>query len=318
LCQRRVHISGLPQNGVDDRRQPLELGGLLRETLPACPRDAVDARLSVAGPGFARVLGSRTLAGRDFGPTDVPGGDLTRVASALVNRSFAEAAGSVDGIVGSEVLTSAVSRLRVVGVIDDFVRRADERPVPELIGFNPISAMVLMRVDPGATTKGLGAILGTGRRLWGQRASHVAFDAAAEAKAARSDDRARSALLSAMGVLAVVLALAGMIDAVSHAAEARRGEIALRLAIGARTRDIRSLLGRAALVTAVVGQAAGVAAAAALAATADAYFFGVQAVNVVAIVTAILGLLLAAGIANEVVVRRCARANLSLLLRSGD
>jgi putative ABC transport system permease protein len=121
-----------------------------------------------------------------------------------------------------------------------------------------------------------------------------------------------------MGVLAVLLALAGMVDAVSHAAEARRREIALRLAIGAQTRDIRSLLGRAALITAVAGQLTGVAAAVALAATARSYFFGVQAVNLVALATTVVGLLLAAGVANEVVVRRCARANLSLLLRSGD
>jgi ABC-type antimicrobial peptide transport system permease subunit len=90
--------------------------------------------------------------------------------------------------------------------------------------------------------------------------------------------------------LALLLACAGLHAAVAYAVSQRRGELAVRLALGASSRDVVSLILRDPLTTTLIGIAAGVPAAYAVMRSATSLLFGVAPFDVPTIVISAAGL----------------------------
>ncbi len=214
-------------------------------------------------PGYFEALGTRLLAGRDFTWHD--GAQAPPVA--VVNRQFArQVLGSENGV-GRYFRTRPKSVVQVVGIVEDGKYRSigeDPRPamfLPLAQSYNGATYLVarsaeaeipiarqmeaaIHALDPNLPLYSVGPL----RNLL-----DLAFFRA----------RAAAWLLGAFGVLALMLAITGIHGLSAYTVSRRTREIGIRVAIGARPRQVlRSVLGRMAVILAV-GTAAGLAGGAA-------------------------------------------------------
>lgn len=218
--------------------------------------DVVVANL--VSPGYFETLGIPRLAGRDFGPGDKADSPLV----AIVNRKLAETLWPRESAVGRRFdlwdPAGANRPLNVVGVVADARqgRRVTEKEGPRL--YLPLlqhptgSATVVVRGR--GDLDALAPVLDTSlRRAMPELA---AFDPRPFTEQIdRSLRRPRSAalILSGIGVLALILSIAGLYGLLSYAWTQRAREIGLRMALGAARGDIVRLVVRQGLVVTAMG-----------------------------------------------------------------
>jgi predicted permease len=220
---------------------------------------AADAMNYNISPGYLATAGTRLLAGRDFTMRD----DNKAPSVALVNREFAiKVFGSVDKAIGGHFKYWNGTRAEVVGVVEDGKYRTlteSQQPAmffsfqqrqssdmwllvrsersPEEIGKALESTM--HRLDAG-----LPVVIGT----WEKELDSALFAA-----------RVATASLGVLGLLAAMLAVTGIFGMASYTVSKRLRELGIRLALGARRKQVlRAALGRA-FVLLSVGSAAGLA-----------------------------------------------------------
>ena len=214
-------------------------------------------------PGWFRTYGIRILSGRDFAPTDRPGGNQV----AIVNETFA--ARFMQGSPVGQMVTlggpDGGLRFEVVGLVSDAVYRAPrEGMVPTL--FVPLAqreqmfpgASLTVAAAPGqraAVTRAVGDAL----RSVDPRASFTyrTFDELVGATIVQ--DRLVAALSGFFGGLALLLAAIGLYGVMSHSVSRRRTEIGIRMALGAEPANIQRLVLRRVGLLLGVGVTAGLA-----------------------------------------------------------
>jgi ABC-type antimicrobial peptide transport system permease subunit len=132
-----------------------------------------------------------------------------------------------------------------------------------------------------------------------------------------SQERALAVVLTVLGVVALVLALLGLGSSLAYATETRTREMGLRLAVGARGRQVGWLVVRQALAIAVCGCALGALLASWVARTLEGLLFGVEPGDPSTLL-AVTSLLVAASVlAAWLPARRAARLDPMLILREG-
>ena len=217
-------------------------------------------RLGV-GSGLFAALGTPLLAGREFTDADVSSAALL----AIVNRSAAAALfPSVDAgdVVGRSVDTAGGSRT-VIGVV------ADVKPMPGLgadaalyvpvtareVPFRQSSVTVAVRMAPGSTLDAavLTARLNEQFSPATARASLV-IDALSPNL---QQPRFQALLFGSVALIGLLLAAIGLYAVTAFDVARRRAELGIRLSLGARASDLRSLVIRGALRPVLVGTSAG-------------------------------------------------------------
>ncbi|HEY3441000.1 MAG TPA: ABC transporter permease [Paludibaculum sp.] len=128
-------------------------------------------------------------------------------------------------------------------------------------------------------------------------------------------DRLVLQLASAFAVLATLLAMLGLYGVMAFGVARRTREIGIRMALGAASGNIRSLVLREVGLILVVGVVVGVPAALALARLAEAQLFGVKAFDATVVAGAIAALALAALAAGYLPARRATRVSPTEALR---
>ena len=123
-------------------------------------------------------------------------------------------------------------------------------------------------------------------------------------------------LLTAFASTALLLAALGLFGVISVGVSQRTREIGVRMALGARSRDVLELVLREAATLAVVGVAIGLAAALALSRTLSSLLFNLSPRDPVAFAAAPLVLLLTAVVAALLPARRAAHVDPIEALRS--
>ena len=238
------------------------------EGFEAGPEADTDARTDKVGPGYFRTLGIPLLAGREFGPGDVR--DSARVA--IVNEAFARkfGLGTREAVGKWMAVGDGELDLRIVGVVRDSKYSEVKDAVPPVffrpyrqdldIGFlnfylrtdlepeqvmQPIRA-VIHRLDPNLpVTREI-------RTIEQQVSENVYLD------------RMITMLSAAFAVLATLLAAVGLYGVLSYTVAQRTREIGVRMALGAGSERVRSMvllqMGRMLLIGGLIGVAGALAA----------------------------------------------------------
>lgn len=277
------------------------------------------ARHHAVSPGFFRAHGVLVLRGREF--TQADGSGAERVA--VVNRTFGQRLFPNGDPLGKKVRLGGAAWYTVVGIT------ADVRPRGLGSGGEPFPAIYLSALQHPPGTVGL-AVRTDGRdpmRL--EDAVRRAVQAAAPG--ARVDDvgtmegvLARFAaplrwfgmLLGVLAAAATVLAGMGVYGVMSYNVARRTREVGVRMALGARVRDVMGLVVGAGMRLTALGAVFGLWGALSLARLLEARFRGVDSLDfpVYAAVGVTLAAVALAG--SWIPARRAARVDPMVALRA--
>ncbi len=196
----------------------------------------------VATPGALGAVGVPILRGRDF----TAGDDAKAPPVAIVNEACARRYWPGQDALGRLLDKAAQGRgVRIVGVVKD-VKTRSLREAPSPLLLVPHAQLYFPGVSLVVRTAGGASILPA------LRAAVVSVDKDLPLFAPRSlrehvgamlgKERLLAGLLSGFGALALLLAAFGLFGVLSYAAEARRREIGVRMALGAEAKDILRLV----------------------------------------------------------------------------
>jgi predicted permease len=222
------------------------------------------AWVNLVSPGWFGTFGMHVIAGRDFDRHDVAGTPSVMVVNEAFARKFL---GDPASAIGREIRTSLEGpdalTYRIVGIVNDAVY-ASLRKGFEPTVFVPLAQVHEMPAEIVLTARAAG---GDGERLSRELADAVArTDAqvsftihplAEQLRSAVRQERLTAILAGFFGTMALLLAAVGLYGLASHAVAQRRGEIGIRMALGADPqRVVRLVLGRL-LVLLAIGLALG-------------------------------------------------------------
>jgi putative ABC transport system permease protein len=325
-------IRGVPgvQSAAIAYNHPLEshwIGGLRPEGAAAGREESSPAWFRAVGEGYFASIGAPILAGRDFTAQD----DTRQPGVAIVNESLARRYFPGASPIGKSFeARDAVmwwgeglpTRFEIVGVVPDvrflgpthaaepaYYLSARQFPLPDMklvvrttgdpLRLLPVVRSAVRALDPAQP-------IGEVRTLSG-----IASDAVAE-------PRLNMRLMIGFGGVGLALAAVGIYGLLAFVVTMRRREIAIRIALGARPRDVSSLiLGETARLTAA-GLAAGLAGAFALGPLLRPILFGVNATDAAALAAAPLMLAVVALAATLWPALRAARVNPVVALKENE
>ncbi|MEJ7709995.1 MAG: FtsX-like permease family protein [Pyrinomonadaceae bacterium] len=127
--------------------------------------------------------------------------------------------------------------------------------------------------------------------------------------------RFNALLLGLLSVLAVTLAAVGLYGVVSYSVSARTNEIGVRMALGARGRDVLSLVVKQGMILVLVGIAVGLAASLILTRLLASLLFGVSATDPLTFLVIPLALMTVGLLACIIPARRATRVDPMVALR---
>jgi putative ABC transport system permease protein len=208
----------------------------------------------------------------------------------------------------------------VIGVIGDariFAR--DREPEPEmLVPFSRAPMMAFIEVTARTTaTAGFGAALQHAVESIDADQPLDTLKPMVQLVGASIDkQRLSTLLLGIFGAVALALALVGVYGVMSYTVTQRVREIGVRMALGARPRDVTRMVIRQGLLLAAAGVAAGIVAALALGGTMASLLYGVSATDPATFAAMALVLLAVTTLATWIPARRAARVDPMVALRS--
>jgi predicted permease len=276
----------------------------------AGPDADTNARTTNIGARYFSTLGIPLVAGREFTEADAAG---TRPV-AIVNQAFVRKFRLGDRALGARigVEVGAVPDIEIVGVVADAAyRSAREAPPPQY--FRPyrqtMAATLSFYVRTAAGVDPAGAmasIPGLVRR----------FDANLPVDALRTmdeqfddnttDQRVVMTMASSLAALAALLAAIGLYAVLAYSVSQRLREIGIRMALGARSADVRMMVLAQSSRIAVVATIVGMALAIGLGRLGQSMLFGVTALDARAQGGAALLMLTVALLAGVLPARRAA------------
>src|SRR5438128_8446882 len=232
------------------------------------------------GPGYFRTWGIPLLTGREFSEHDIA--DSQRVC--LISQAGAKNVWPGENPIGKTLLvTSAATPVEIVGVVGD-VRTIRIAEAPGMEFYRPwsqenfpfVNVTVLSNFKVDAVTKLVQSALSKVNP-----GLAIAVPQSMDAVVAQALGQARLMmwLLGIFAGVALLLASIGIYGAVAYTVEQRTGEIGVRMALGAQTRDVLRLIIKQGMTPVVIGLAAGLLAALALGRLLTTQLYGVSAHN---------------------------------------
>jgi predicted permease len=230
---------------------------------------------NTVGAGYFEAMGIEIVRGRGFEATDAAGA----APVAVVNESFARRFWPGENPIGRRFGTGSGGMREIVGVTrDGKYRSLTEDPQPHFYlpfaqGYEPDMVLVARTAgDPGPIAA---ALVGEVRAL----------DPELPVETSTMDEhlglavlpqRIGGAVLGAFGLIAALLAAFGLYGVMAYLVSQRTREIGIRVALGARSRDVRLLVVRRALGLTLTGLGLGFLGAAAAARALGSFLVGVS------------------------------------------
>ncbi len=231
-------------------------------------------------PGFFKTWGIPLLAGREFDEHDTAEGQNV----VLISQTGAKKVFPNENPIGKTLLvTSLAVPAEIVGIVGDIrSQRVKEEPGMEFYrpwaqeNFPFVNVAVLSNLKVDAVTKLVqSALAKVDPRL------AIALPQTMDAVVAQALGQARLMmwLLGIFAGVALLLASIGIYGAVAYTVEQRTGEIGVRMALGAQTRDVLRLVVNQGMKPVVIGLAIGIVSAFALGRLLASQLFEVSAHN---------------------------------------
>jgi putative ABC transport system permease protein len=270
---------------------------------PVAKKDQPSADFFNVDPGYFRTMGIPLLKGRDFEDRDQhKSPQVIIVSETFVRQNFPG-----EDVIGKRI-KPGISTFEdeetpwreIVGVVGDVKNRAlntEPRPVyyvPQAqLPFNQMVMVLKTNGDPHSFVKAATKEVGT---LDGDLAVFGVKTMEEYISRSVSTPRFNTTLLSIFAAVALVLTVVGLYGVMSYAVAQRTNEIGIRLALGAQTKDVLSLIIGQGLRLVLIGIAGGLLGAFALMNLMSSLLFGVTAKDpmtfiVVSVVLAVIALL---------------------------
>jgi predicted permease len=225
----------------------------------ALTESARSARRNQVSPEFFEAYGQRLVAGRNFTDADRDGTPLVAIVNEAFARTFLHGANPIGHTLRRFPTRADEPSLEIVGVAGDAVYRRLREPIPPTV-YSPVMQSsdglpsseynLNVRAPAGSLpllTRGIAdAIGGVNKDL-----ALTFRPLSDQVSASLTQERIVAMLSGFFGGLALLLAGLGLYGVTSYAVSRRRGEIGIRMALGAAPESvIRLVLGR---VSALVG-----------------------------------------------------------------
>jgi putative ABC transport system permease protein len=249
-----------------------------REVLPAERR--ANAPSHDIAPGYLRTWGIPLIAGREFDEHDVAGGKNV----CLISQTGAKKVFPNENPIGKTLLVTTNSTpVEIIGIVGD-VRSQRIAELPEMEFYLPwtqenfpfmnIAVRSNLKVD--AITKLVQSAV-----TKADPGVAIAIPQMMESVVAQARGQARLMmwLLGIFAGVAVLLASIGIYGAVAYSVEQRTGEIGVRMALGAQTRDVLRLIVNQGMRPVVIGLAIGIVSAFAIGRLLTSQLYEVSAHN---------------------------------------
>lgn len=289
--------------------------------LPGVPSETPDGDHdidnTVVDVGYFDAMGVEIIAGRAPQPADRDGEPVAVVSRAFVDRFYPG-----ENVVGRTIQTAGSGTdIRIIGVAADTkVRTLGEAPRPYVYGLQGQLSILEMQLVVKGT--------GTSEELMAvaeETLDRVAPEMVLLEPIKSMDEhlalllfppRMAALVLSAFGVLALLLAAIGVYGVVSYAVSRRTRELGIRMSLGATAQDVIALAIRGGMRLVVVGGVVGVLLAGGVTWSISNFLFGISSQDVVTFVAIPLVLTAVALGAAWVPARRASRVDPVRALRT--
>ncbi len=282
------------------------------------PADA-DALYETISPNYFRAMRARIVAGREFDEHD----DTKAPAVAIINETLARRYFAGEDPLGKRVSIAYMRRraaLEIVGVAADMKQGELGAPVIPQI-YTPFlqrpwfNSAVVVR----AAHNDLGAVKNDAQRaIWAVDRDQTSTDIHTAEEALNNslaEPLLYTTLLGVFAALALSLAALGIYGVMSYTVTERTREIGVRMALGARGRNVLKLVIGQGLTLALTGVAIGSAIAVALTRLMSGLLFGVSATDPVTFAVIALLLVSVSLLACWIPARRAAKVDPMVALR---
>jgi predicted permease len=283
------------------------------------PRTAEDtsANYDRVGPGYFRAIGARLLRGREFDARD----DARAPHVAVINATMARFYFGTADPIGRFVHMDTTS-VRIVGIAQD-VTDHDLRAAPA----RRLYLAMAQGGPPSGVTFAVRTAADPAQAAPAARRTILAADPALRVieteplttlmRHSIAQERLVARLAAVAGGLAVLLASLGLYGVMTYAITRRRSEFAIRLALGARPSDVTQLVLRESLTLFVAGAVVGLPVAIAAARLVRHQLVGVDVVDPLTMIGALVVLGATAAAAGYRPASRAARVAPQTALREG-
>ena len=310
-----------PATGYAERRSVFYEG---QEPPPEVRRRRTDlgirAEINSVSPGYFRTLEIPLLAGRDFTWQDRAGSTRT----AILSRRLAEQLWPGQNPIGKRLAVPDFSGppqppVEVIGVAKDgkFRSLLAEAPLllylPILQNYQPgVDLQIQTAGDPTALVPVLR------REVAALDPNLPVFDARTLGQQVDQtlwEQRAAAGLIGSFGLVSLALACVGLFSALAHSVSLRRHEIGIRMALGARQRDVRAMVVRDGLALASAGVIVGLGAALLLTRLIASFLYGVSPTDPLTFLSVSLLLIAVSTAASYLPAREATRVDPLIALR---
>ena len=288
---------------------------------PAHGEENPTARLRAVSPGFFEVLGVPILSGRDFTDEDRSDTEPVAIVSQSVAQRLFPNADAVNRRLWWGTRGTPQPR-RIVGIVAD----VDDQNVvqePTLTIYEPIRGGRLGSLASRLFVRAAGdpyALVPSVTRTIRLISADQAVERPATLEDVRTDvltpERLNTFVFSALGGLALLIAVVGVAGVLAFSVSARTREFGIRLAVGSSPQDLRAGVLRDAVRIAAIGIAAGAAGGYVLARVAEGFFESVQLPGALPMIGAAALLIGAAIGASVLPARRASRVDAVQALRA--